>query len=110
MQPTTLRTRVLSMLLVSVLGVLVLGRTEFPMTNPEPGLVRRTLPAIAEPTYACAGQTMTLSEIAVERAISVADVNDIVRYYGITPAVFCTIPADSITSAIAVIAEKRAKG
>ena len=53
---------------------------------------------------------MTLSEIAVERAISVADVNDIVRYYGITPAVFCTIPADSITSAIAVIAEKRAKG
>ena len=110
MQPTTLRTRALSMLLVCVLCALVLGRTESPTTNPEPGLVRRTLPIVAEPTYACAGQTKTLSEIAVERAISVADVNDIVRYYGITPAVFCTIPADSITSAIAVIAEKRAKG
>ncbi len=110
MQPTTLRTRALSMLLVCVLCALVLGRTESPTTNPEPGLVRRTLPIVAEPTYACAGQTKTLSEIAVERAISAADVNDIVRYYGITPAVFCTIPADSITSAIAVIAEKRAKG
>ena len=58
----------------------------------------------------CDGVSQPIADIAHTYAVRVQDVQEIVRFYGIAPEHFCTLTTETVKSAIAVIAEKRAKG
>lgn len=96
-----------------ILGWVVFGMVMRPVAN-APKVVLPRIETVVSPekteSILCNGVSQPIADVAHTYAVRVQDVQEIVRFYGIAAERFCTLTNETVKSAIAVIAEKRAKG